>query len=118
MLFAVPLFIRIDWESLTVSKRLFSCFLIGVVGAAGLTVLSEIDCMWKAFDKGMNTYAWSLGIAQEIDELLAGKNHSSPRKHIYNTGYDGGRRQDSRMEPTDGKVSKKLPFRDIKSCDF
>ncbi|KAG8354704.1 hypothetical protein FVEN_g7392 [Fusarium venenatum] len=110
MLLAVPLFINVDWKSLAVSKRLYLCLLIGAVGASGLTILDEIDCMWKAFKKGMNTYAWSLGIAREIDELLNEPNdiirmhwyngvpNSSIREHSYNIGYDEVHRQVGRME--------------------
>lgn len=100
MLFAVPLFINIEWKGMVLSRRLCLCLLIGCVGAAGLTILSEVDCMWKAFDKGMNSYAWSLGIAREIDKLLeepedsilhhryGGELNTSIRKHRYNIGYD------------------------------
>lgn len=100
MLFAVPFFIDIEWKGMVLLKRLCLCLLIGCVGAAGLTILSEVDCMWKAFDKGMNSYAWSLGIAREIDKLLeepedsvlhhryGGEPNTSIRKHRYNIGYD------------------------------
>ncbi|KAL6920928.1 hypothetical protein FSST1_004954 [Fusarium sambucinum] len=110
MLLTVPLFINIDWKSLAGLKRLCLCFLIGLVGASGLTILSEIDCMWKAFKRGMNTYAWSLGIAREIDELLNEPNdivrmhwyngvpNSSIREHSYNIGYGKGSPQVGRTE--------------------
>ncbi|RGP65772.1 hypothetical protein FSPOR_7033 [Fusarium sporotrichioides] len=84
MLFAVPFFINIDLKRMTTSEWLCLCLLIGVVGTAGLTILSEIDCMWKAFNKGMNTYAWSLGIAREIDKLL-----EEPCDSTLNHRYDG-----------------------------
>lgn len=43
---------------------------IAVMSATILTVLNEMWKMWDPFGRGTNTYAWTLGVAMEIDNLV------------------------------------------------
>ncbi|KAF4979725.1 hypothetical protein FZEAL_4120 [Fusarium zealandicum] len=41
-----------------------------IISATALTILHEIRKLWDPFSKGLNTFAWTLGIAKEIDCML------------------------------------------------
>ncbi|KAM5356590.1 hypothetical protein ACJ41O_003236 [Fusarium nematophilum] len=51
-------------------KTAFELLGIGLLGATALTVVNEIRGMWNPYGKGVNTFAWSLGIAREIDCMV------------------------------------------------
>lgn len=41
-----------------------------IVGAVILTLAEELQGMWDPYGRGLNTFAWTLGIAMEIDTML------------------------------------------------
>ncbi|KAM0429691.1 hypothetical protein ACHAPT_006297 [Fusarium lateritium] len=65
---------------------------MSIIGATTITALSEMWRLWDPYDKGINSYSWTLGIAREIDAMLNDDFDSDramdkglpPRKH----GYD------------------------------
>ncbi|RSL73840.1 hypothetical protein CEP54_000186 [Fusarium duplospermum] len=65
---------------------------ISIITATALTILDEMWSLWDPYAKGINAYAWTLGIAREIDSMLNDvydsdwdKDKGLPlRKHGYN----------------------------------
>ncbi|KAH8174461.1 hypothetical protein LIA77_05880 [Sarocladium implicatum] len=51
---------------LPASVILLSC----LAGALGLAIVDEVLECWDPFGRGLNTFAWTLGIAMEIDTML------------------------------------------------
>ncbi|RFN52271.1 hypothetical protein FIE12Z_3457 [Fusarium flagelliforme] len=85
MCFMVPFILDFDWDSLSMTHRILPWLLIAFVSATGLTIIGETSRLWKTFRR-MNTYAWTLGIAQEIDKLVQdqdGREEIDERKHGY-----------------------------------
>lgn len=90
MCFAIPFILDFDWDSLSMPHRILPWLFVAFVSAAGLTILGETSRLWKTFRR-MNTYAWTLGIAQEIDKLLQdqnGREDVDMRKHGYIIEYE------------------------------
>lgn len=95
----VPFIGGLKWKDLSLAARMPWWLLIGFISSSGLMILDEIFRLWKAFAKGMNVYAWSLGIAREVDKLLQepkngqvmhrhnDRPNGNARKHRYNVGY-------------------------------
>ncbi|KAF7551110.1 hypothetical protein G7Z17_g5232 [Cylindrodendrum hubeiense] len=52
------------------AMTLVAIFGISAMSATILTLLQELWNMWDPFGKGINTFAWTLGIAREIDDML------------------------------------------------
>ena len=95
MCFMVPFILDFDWDSLSMTHRILPWLLITFVSATGLTIFGETSRLWKTFRR-MNTYAWTLGIAQEIDKLVqdqSGREGIDKRKHGYMIGYEDARRK-------------------------
>lgn len=67
-----------------------SMVVVSAIASLLLTLLSEAWSFWDPFNKGFNTYAWSLGIAMELDALLNQFHETEPaamiRKHSYMPG--------------------------------
>ena len=90
MCLMVPFVLDFDWDSLSMTHRILPWLFITFVSATGLTIFGETSRLWKTFRR-MNTYAWTLGIAQEIDKLLQYENGwegVDERKHRYMIGYE------------------------------
>ena len=57
----------INWPTLSTMNNMFS---VAVLCSAIISLLGEAWDMWDPFGRGINTYAWSLGIAMEVDMML------------------------------------------------
>jgi hypothetical protein len=99
MCFMVPFMLDFDWDSSSMAQKILPWLFVAFVSATGLTILGEISRLWMTFRR-MNTYAWTLGIAREIDVLLQSQKGTrwkdrnnnlleiDYRKHGYKTGYE------------------------------